>query len=225
MNKEVTNKICTACKLYKPVIDYYVHKETSSKITYYGKCKVCLGKRDKQKKVDRYLDASVPIVGEIWEDVIGYEGYYKVSNLGNIVNRLWRPISKKINGKGYYRFILYKNAGQKNALIHRLVALAFIENPKKLKVVNHLDRVKTNNKASNLEWTTSKGNAEHAQKMGLTKETFKKGYDSRRTKISKETKKQIIDKSILGDNLHGIAIEFNLKVKTIKRIINGNNGI
>jgi hypothetical protein len=60
-----------------------------------------------------------------------------------------------------------------NAKIHRLVAQAFVANPNGYNVVNHLDGDKTNNAASNLEWTTSHGNNQHAWDTGLNRNTLK----------------------------------------------------
>lgn len=59
---------------------------------------------------------------------------------------------------GYYQVNLYKNSKVKRFLVHRLVALHFICNPRLLNVVNHIDNNKLNNKASNLEWCTQKEN-------------------------------------------------------------------
>jgi hypothetical protein len=51
--------------------------------------------------------------------------------------------------------------------VHRLVALAFIENPRSLSTVNHKDGIKTNNKRDNLEWNSVAENHVHAFKLGL----------------------------------------------------------
>ena len=107
---------------------------------------------------------------EIWKDVVGYEGIYKVSNKGNIysVERIAQGrkcggiILKPICDKdGYLIVSLYKNGGTKNKKIHRLVTEAFIPNPNNLPQVNHRDEVKDNNNVSNLEWCTSKQNNNH----------------------------------------------------------------
>lgn len=51
--------------------------------------------------------------------------------------------------------------------VHRLLALTFIPNPEGKEEVNHKDGDKLNNDLDNLEWVSKKGNAEHAQEMGL----------------------------------------------------------
>lgn len=108
---------------------------------------------------------------EIWKDVIGFEGFYQVSNLGR-VKRLSREIWK--NGKVWYtckEIILktYINKGYEYVWLgsgnsktlckmHRLVATHFIPNPDNLPLVNHKDENPSNNCVDNLEWCTHKYN-------------------------------------------------------------------
>lgn len=116
---------------------------------------------------------------EIWKDVKDYEGYYQVSNLGR-VRSLTRDYEvttklgykKRIYSKGRiripqkytngYLFVsLSKNNKIKQIMIHRLVAIAFLPNPEGLPEVNHKDECITNNTVDNLEWCTSKYNANY----------------------------------------------------------------
>ena len=104
-------------------------------------------------------------MNEIWKDIVGYEGLYQVSNLGNVkrINffkkeRFVIPCSK---GSGYLYVSLSKNNKQKNFYIHRLVATAFIENPDNLPVINHKDENRSNNIVDNLEWCTQKYNCNY----------------------------------------------------------------
>ena len=108
---------------------------------------------------------------EVWKDVVGYEGYYKVSNKGNVFsvgrkdsrgNKIGGRILKPIQSTGgYLQVQLCKNGKRKFKLIHRLVAEAFIPNPNGLPQINHIDEIKDNNNVENLEWCTSKHNANH----------------------------------------------------------------
>ena len=106
---------------------------------------------------------------EVWKDVIGYEGLYKVSNKGNVHSverkdsigrkiggRLLKPLPDKV---GYLRVNLCKNSKVKTRFIHRLVAEAFIPNRNNYLEINHKDENKTNNYVENLEWCTRKYNA------------------------------------------------------------------
>ena len=100
-------------------------------------------------------------LNEIWKDIKEYEGLYQVSNLGNIKGIKFNKILKQYADKrGYKHVILYKKGRKgKTKLVHRLVAQAFISNPEGKPIVHHKDGNRRNNKAENLQWTTT---AEHA---------------------------------------------------------------
>jgi len=118
---------------------------------------------------------------EIWKDVVGYEGYYQISNFGRVksVKRViedsWgrtATLKEKIIKpskirKGYFIISLYKNAVYKKILVHRLVATAFISNIEGKKEVNHINGIKDDNRLLNLEWSTASENQKHAFKNGL----------------------------------------------------------
>ena len=105
---------------------------------------------------------------EIWKDVVGFEGFYKVSNKGNVhsvsrknalgKNREGRMLKPIYDKDGYIRVNLCKKGKQKTRLIHRLVLEAFVPNPNGYPEVNHRDEVKTNNHVENLEWCTREYN-------------------------------------------------------------------
>lgn len=131
---------------------------------------------------------------EIWKDIKGYEGRYKVSNLGNVKSLLGKKerILKSLNHtEGYYKVILYKENIAKNKCIHRLVAEAFIDNPQNKKDINHKDGNKHNNNVSNLEWCTRKENVIHAWKLGLAKVTIRQKENYKRM-VKIRTKKMSI---------------------------------
>ena len=92
---------------------------------------------------------------EIWKDIVGYEGLYQISSFGN-VRRLWKskPILCKpsSDSHGYKQIVLTKDKKRKSYKVHRLVALAFIDNPNNYEEINHKDESKINNKIDNLEW-------------------------------------------------------------------------
>lgn len=78
---------------------------------------------------------------ETWKDIVGYEGLYQISNLGNVKSLKKDKIRKPcINPNGYKMVNLYKNGISKNILVNRLVAKAFIPNPNDYPVVNHKNR-------------------------------------------------------------------------------------
>lgn len=114
------------------------------------------------------------------EDFIGY----KVSNLGKFYsfkNNRWglRKEVKEINStfldkKGYPYVRFYFNGVKSIKKAHRLVAIAFVENPKNKPDINHIDGDKTNNHFSNLEWVTNPENMKHARELGLYDNSYKK---------------------------------------------------
>lgn len=123
------------------------------------------------------------LMEEVWNDVVGFEGLYKVSNLGSVksLDRILQtiganqfgsyPMTKLIKGKvlspainqdGYYQVVLYKSGKKYNKLVHQLVAEAFIPNPQNKPTVNHIDGIKTRNIVNNLEWATEKEQQWHS---------------------------------------------------------------
>lgn len=99
---------------------------------------------------------------EIWKDIKGYEGLYRISNTGKVYsvrnNKLFVSCTC---GAGYQKVVLSDNGVYKNHLIHRLVATHFLENPQNLPMVNHIDENKKNNHVNNLEWCSHKYNMNH----------------------------------------------------------------
>ena len=89
---------------------------------------------------------------EIWKNIKCFE-QYSVSSLGNVRNnKTGRILKPRKHTGGYVRVMLCKDSKHYDCYIHRLVAQAFIPNPKNLPEVNHKDEDKSNNFVENLEW-------------------------------------------------------------------------
>lgn len=106
---------------------------------------------------------------EIFKDIKGYPGY-QISNQG----RLWSCKSNKYlqpftNNRGYKAInIIAANGKRKGELIHRLVALAFIDNPERKPEVNHINHIRDDNRVENLEWISHSENNTIGRKRHCT---------------------------------------------------------
>lgn len=118
----------------------------------------------------------------MWKAIEDYEGLYEVNTNGEVrsldrtvlgVDGAMYPFLGKIKiqtencNTGYLYVCLYKNNLGKTSSVHRLVAKAFIPNPRNLPMVNHIDGIKTNNTVANLEWCNASDNQLHAIDTGL----------------------------------------------------------
>jgi predicted XRE-type DNA-binding protein len=104
---------------------------------------------------------------EEWRDIPDWEGYYQVSNLGQVksFHRKGRMLKQGTSNKGYRRVVLQNKGIKRYISVHRLVMLAF-HGPSDL-TVNHIDGDKTNNALTNLEYCTVSENVFHAFRSGL----------------------------------------------------------
>jgi hypothetical protein len=122
---------------------------------------------------------------EEWKDIVRYEGYYQVSNLGKVkslgneFSRKERLLKPSLQSKGYLTVVLQKNGIRNMVLVHRLVAEYFVSNPLNKPQVNHINGVKTDNNIENLEWVYHRENLDHAIKNNLTL----KGEENRNSKL------------------------------------------
>lgn len=120
-------------------------------------------KKAKRPYKVNYNVESLP--NEIWKDLTGYEGFYKISNFGRVKHLAFNPINKRDTfakrtfivatklSRGYRQLRLCDKYGNnKLYYLHRLVAETFIPNPNNYQYVNHKDENKENNAVSNLEW-------------------------------------------------------------------------
>lgn len=119
---------------------------------------------------------------EIWKDIEGYKGSYQVSNLGGFKKD--GILQKGYISSGYKCFSLTKDGVRKAGFIHKLMAQAFIPNPKNYKVVNHKNGVKTDNFLDNFEWCNKSHDVKEAYRLGLLVFKGRKGESNPMHKLS-----------------------------------------
>lgn len=110
---------------------------------------------------------------EEYRQIDGYDNY-SVSNLGNVRNNKTGRIKKtSINSHGYLHIRLSKECKGKTHKVHRLVAIAFLENPNNLPEVDHINRIKTDNRVENLRWISIGNNERNKKKKEETSSKYK----------------------------------------------------
>lgn len=123
--------------------------------------------------------------GEIWKDVVGYEGYYKVSNMGRIYSmpKEWIGFNSSkgshkgiilksgISSNGYKTVMLKVKGVNKSMLVHQLVAESFLNHkPNGMSlVVDHVNDNKLDNRLENLQIVTTRFNSRKTQGSGSSK--------------------------------------------------------
>lgn len=117
---------------------------------------------------------------EVWKDVLGYEGYYEVSDLGRVRSverrivrndgisqvRKSKVLSQFKNKDGYMSVHLCSCGNDERIAVHRLVAIAFVDGYEDGMEVNHKDCRRDNNVAANLEWVSHGKNVAYAIACG-----------------------------------------------------------
>ena len=143
---------------------------------------------------------------EIWKDVKGYEGLYQVSNYGRVKSmertvschkffvKNWKEkiLKPTLQNNGYYSLPLFREGKMKRYSVHRLVALAFVENGNNKKIVDHINGDKKDNRAINLRWVTSKENTNNVNTKFNMKNTFDKMNDFSRNMAKENSRKSKI---------------------------------
>ena len=139
-----------------------------------------------------WIQKEIPFEEEEWRDIEGYEGLYQVSNLGRVKSLSYNHSGKekirklRTNTKGYLDVILYKDNKGKHYRVNRLVALAFVFNddPEHKTQVNHINEIKTDNRACNLNWMSLKENINYG--TGVERRNQKQKNDPTKSKPVKQ---------------------------------------
>lgn len=148
---------------------------------------------------------------------------------GNVIPG--RELKTKTQSNGYISVsICQGTAKHKTLLVHRLVALLFIPNPNELPHVNHINGIKSDNRAQNLEWVSAQTNYVHAVKTGLapigdrngsrTKpESRPRGEASKMARLTADQVRQIRSLRLQGLTLSSIGQRFGVRLQTIDAIV------
>lgn len=180
---------------------------------------------------------------EIWKDVVGYEGFYQVSNLGKIRSldrilivknqyseheRIQKGQMLKLSADslGYIKIDLCDNLSKsKSVKLHCLIMQAFIgERPNKFHI-NHINGIKTDNRLINLEYVTPSQNIKHAYDTGLN--IHKNAHEWHRSKLSEADVEYILKnyerkkKGVSRGNVGYLAEMFSVSRGTIRNLIIG----
>lgn len=156
----------------------------------------------------------------MWKIIEEFKNY-EINEKGQVRNiKSLKILSQSLSTKGYYQI----NIANKSRRTHRLLAIAFIENPFSLETVNHKDGNKLNNSLENLEWVSRGDNVKHSREvLKLIPIPYSKSNKTHhlKNKTGKDSNKGIKIKAIFQDlteQIYGSAYEagrelFNDKTK------------
>lgn len=164
------------------------------------------------------------MIKEIWKPVVDkvVQPRYAVSNRGRVIDlQQVLYLNYFDNGAGYKVYGLQRIDKSNVAIryVHRLVAIAFIDNPAKLPQVGHRDHDRENNHQGNLYWTTPKQNTADGIRDG-------KINAKKRPNTKKLSKSQICEVALLSTEEYGvneIAIKLGFPRTTISSVFNGRS--
>lgn len=173
---------------------------------------------------------------EVWKDVVGFEEYYQVSNMGNVRSKDRTTLGRnnkprKVNGQllkletvynGYLRVVLSVHGKSYKRSVHRLVATSFMSlAPFEDAQVNHINSIKTDNCVDNLEWVTASGNKKHSYKSHTSD---KRGEKHHRAELTNKDVLEIRKLYATGDYTQKeLSVMFDQTRRNIGKIVNRTN--
>ncbi|MDQ1341165.1 MAG: anti-repressor protein [Campylobacterota bacterium] len=169
-------------------------------------------------------------------DISGFEKVYAVTDDGNIWSYpktregfkhkgMW--LARQIKKNGYVEIRLQKDGASKAYLVHRLVAIAFIDNPYNKHTVNHINGIKNDNRHTNLEWATHSENTKHSfdviktQSYERLKQIGNIG-NQKRIVVTEELSKKVYNEYIsIKTSFRKLATKYSIGKTTVERIVTG----
>lgn len=167
---------------------------------------------------------------EVWKDIENYNGIYQVSDLGRVrslnrkdtLGRKWQGkiLAPKTKHNGYKSVNLNKDGKQKTFLVHRLVALSFIENPGHLPEINHIDENKDNNSVDNLEWVSHIQNINYG--TGHARSVRNRNYENISKKMDykklADAARDVLSKKVIAIDENGKRYEYSSLTEASKEL-------
>ena len=134
-----------------------------------------------------------------------------------------KELKQEVMKNGYHRVRLSngERGNDERHLVHRLVAIHFIQNPKNKPCVNHLDGDKSNNHKDNLQWVTYSENSQHGYENGLI--SVPSGEDCHLSKLSNKDVYDIKDRLKNGEKHKDIAKDYGVTRSNITMISTGRS--
>lgn len=158
-----------------------------SNVKYAAKENQLLLKLSGSEKIlfDKYIEdlfSKDVLIGEKWMPIIGWSGY-EISIIGRIRNLTTKKIKKPhLHHSGYYTCSLHKDGIPKYFILSRLISIHFVPNPNNFPEINHKNKIRRDNRISNLEWNLAIENSKH-----------------RNLDLDYDNKKPLIQKTLSGE--------------------------
>jgi len=164
-------------------------------------------------------------MAEEWRPAPAWEGLYEVSSHGRVRNaRTGRLLAPSVGTCGYAEISLHRSRkaggdGKSHRIkLHRLVALAFVPNPMNKREVNHIDTVRTNARADNLEWMDKYENHAHSASLGKYRAETN---PNRVKKLSAEIIEDCRQRRASGESISALAAKYNVAGTSMYRALYG----
>lgn len=214
-------KICATCKQIKSLS---LFGNSSGKPQ--SSCKTCRNEYNvKRRHPDYLIEEPIFLQNEVWFDIPGFEGLYKISNFhrvlstfkikktGNFKSIIKKPVKSP---RGYLVFKFRKEGKDYGMKLHRAIAILFIPNPDNLPEVLHLNDIKDDNRIENLKWGTHKQNMELAAINKLYAD-----YNGERNPQAKLTNQQVKDIRASSKTTNELSIIYKMSKHQIWKIKSG----